>query len=43
MPEIMLKPPITVTPEISAGDAAKLMLERKNPVIGKGKLVGLDK
>lgn len=42
--EIMSKPLITVTPKISAGDAAKLMLERKIkklPVIENGRLVGL--
>lgn len=41
---VMTKPVITVSPNMRAGDAAKLMLERnikKLPVVEEGKLVGL--
>jgi len=42
--EVMSKPLITVSPNMRAGDAAKLMLERnikKLPVVENGRLVGL--
>jgi CBS domain-containing protein len=42
--EVMSKPVVTVSPDMRAGDAAKLMLERsikKLPLVENGKLVGL--
>ena len=42
--DIMSKPVITASPNMSAGDAAKLMLERnikKLPVVENGQLIGL--
>jgi CBS domain-containing protein len=42
--DVMSKPLVTASPDMRAGDAAKLMFERnlkKLPVVEKGKLVGL--
>ena len=42
--DVMSKPPISASPDMRAGDAAKLMFERnikKLPVVENGRLVGL--
>ncbi len=42
--DIMSKPLVTASPDMRAGDAAKIMLEhniKKMPVVGEGRLVGL--